>query len=81
MRKLGKDIDVDDKMLSYAIISGLKSHISAYVTQQKATTLDDILKNARIAELTAPVEGFTNDLLVEQLADMRSQLNKKMKLL
>jgi len=76
MRKLGKDIEVDDKMLSYAIINGLKSHISAYVTQQKATTLDDILKNARIAELTAPVEGSTNDLLVEQLADMRSQLNK-----
>ena len=76
MRKLGKDIEVDDKMLSYAIINGLKSHISAYVTQQKATTLDDILKNARIAELTAPVEDSKNDLLVEQLADMRSQLNK-----
>jgi len=75
MRKLGKDIEVDDKMLSYAIINGLKSHISAYVTQQKATTLD-ILKNARIAELTAPAEGSTSDLLVEQLADTRSQLNK-----
>jgi len=81
MRKLAKDIKVDDKMLSYGIINGLKSHISAYVTQQKATTLDDILKNARIAELTAPVEGSTNDLLLGQLADMRSQLNKKMKLL
>ena len=77
MRKLGKDIEVDDKMLSYAIINGLKSHISAYVTQQKATTtLEGILKNARIGELTAPAEGPTSDLLVEQLADMRSQLNK-----
>jgi len=76
MRKLGKDIEVDDKMLSYAIINGLKSHISAYVTQQKAATLDDILKNARIPELAAPVEGSTNDLLVEQLAYMRSQLNR-----
>ena len=75
MRKLGKDIEVDDKMLSYAIINGLKSHISAYVTQQKATTLDNILKNARIVELTVPAEGSTNDL-VEQIADMRSQLNK-----
>jgi len=36
-----------------------------------------MLKNARIAELTAPVDGSTNDLLLEQLADMRSQLNKK----
>jgi len=35
MRKLAKDIKVDDKMLSYGIINGLKSHISAYVTQQK----------------------------------------------
>ena len=28
MRKLAKDIKVDDKMLSYVIISGIKSHIS-----------------------------------------------------
>jgi len=70
MRKLGKDIEVD------AIINGLKSHISAYVIQQKAATLDDILKNARIPELAAPVEGSANDPFVEQLADMRSQLNK-----
>ena len=35
-------------MLSYAIINGLKSHISAYVTQQKANDLGSDARGERI---------------------------------
>jgi len=57
MRKLAKMIAADDKITSYAILDGLKPHISMYVTQQKPETIQQILEAAKIAEITTLATG------------------------
>ena len=55
MRKLGREIregDAGDEMTSYAILNRLKSNIANFVTQKEPTTMDELVKAARLAELT-----------------------------
>jgi len=40
MLKLGRRVQVDEAMLRYAILNGLRPEIAAYVTQQKVTTME-----------------------------------------
>jgi len=52
MRKLGRQIDADDKMIRYAILSGLKANISSFVTQRNPQSMEQLIDAARLAELT-----------------------------
>ena len=63
-------------MLRYAILNGLRPEIAAYVTQQKVTTMEQLLEAARVAALTAPNKGVTNNTILEQLADVRSEVKR-----
>ena len=39
-------------MTIFAILAGLKSNISNYVTQKKPNSIADLVSHARVAELT-----------------------------
>jgi len=69
-------IAADDKSTSYAILNGLKLHISMYVTQQKPETIQQILKAAKIAEITTPATMGVDTSLSEQLADVQLEVRK-----
>jgi len=76
MLKLGRRVEVDEAMLRYAILNGLRPEIAAYVTQQKVTTMEQLLEAARVAELTAPNKGVADNTILEQLADVRSEVKR-----
>jgi len=76
MRKIGKVIGSDEKLLSYAILNGLKSPIAAYVTQQKPQNLDGLLEAARVAELTCPAKQPQDAAIAEQLADVKAEIRR-----
>jgi len=77
MRKIGKVIGADEKLLSYAIRNGLKSPIAAYVTQQKPQNLDGLLEAARVAEFTCPAKQPQDVAISEQLADLKAEIRRK----
>ena len=54
MQKLGKIVGINEEMLNYAILNGLKPHIANFVTQRAPRTIDELMAAARIAELTIP---------------------------
>ena len=68
MRKLGRETDEaqGDNMARYAILNGLKPGIATYVTQQEPTTLDDVIKAARVAEMTCH----------DPMSEMRAEIKK-----
>jgi len=76
MLKLGRRVEVDEAMLRYAVLNGLRPEIAAYVTQQKVTTMEQLSEAARVAELTAPNKGVTDNAILEQLADVRSEVKR-----
>jgi hypothetical protein len=77
MRKLARLIRVDDSNLRYAVINGLKPHISAQVTQAQPESVDKVLDVVRLAELAiskvdpTKVESTVCQQLVEMQAEMR----------
>jgi len=50
MTKLRKLIQADEKMMRYAILNGLRSEITTYVTQQNPTNIDQLLAAVRVAK-------------------------------
>ena len=54
IQKLGKIVGINEEMLNYAILNGLKHHIENFVTQRAPRTIDELMAAARIAELTIP---------------------------
>jgi len=74
MRKLCKDIGSSDDMTIYAILAGLKPNISNYVTQRKPATIDELIKHARVAELTT---GEQNSSQLEELKQEIRRLSSK----
>jgi len=67
MRKLGRLIGAEEKMVTYAILSGLRPNIANYVTRQKPQNLEQLTEAARVAELT---EG------TDQFADVRAEIHR-----
>jgi len=47
-------VGINDEMLNYAILNGLKPHIANFVAQKAPRTIDELMAAARIAELTIP---------------------------
>jgi len=75
MRKLAKEIGADENMTIFAILAGLKSNISNYVTQKKPTTIADVVTHARVAELTTTDQ---NSAQLEELKNEIKQLSSKL---
>ena len=76
MRKLARNIQADEKLTILAILNGLKSSISSYVTQQKPQTLDQLLEAARVAELTMPLRASNDAGLSQQLAQVQEDVKR-----
>ena len=67
MRKLSREVaegQEADNMARYAILSGLKPNLATFVTQKEPTTLEDVVKAARLAELTCqdPIEQVRDEI-------------------
>jgi len=54
MQKLGKVVGINEEMLNYAVLNGLKTHIANFVIQKAPRNTDELLAAARMAELTIP---------------------------
>lgn len=78
MRKLARTLEVDDNILKFALINGLKPVLAAPVIQAKVETIDGILETARLAELsTSRVDTSVSDAIVpQQLADIQTELRR-----
>ena len=79
MRKLANQIEADERLTRYAIQNGLKPHISAYVTQQKCESLDQLIDAARLAEITMPEPQSADNTVLSQSADMRQEMRNEIR--
>jgi len=68
MRKLGSQIGADDRIVIYAVLSGLRPNFASYVTHQRPQTLEQLTEAARVAELTTA----END----QFAEVKTEIRK-----
>jgi len=77
LRTLSKKVDVDDKALLYALLSGLKSPMASYVLGKNPQTFAEAVDAARLAEFSV-VEGASHadQQLCTQLAEMRQDIQK-----
>lgn len=78
VRRHAQLISASDDMVKWVLTCGLKPHISAYVTQQRATTVDEILDAARLAELTAVAATSTmdNTIILDRLAQLQVEIRR-----
>ena len=77
LRTLSKKVDVDDKALLYALLSGLKSPMASYVLGKNPQMFAEAVVAARLAEFSV-VEGASHayQQLCTQLAEMRQDIQK-----
>ena len=75
MRKLGRAIEAEEKMVIYAILNGLKDHLATYTTRQKPETVDALLDAARTAEMTC-METPSGTDLSQQMTEIREEMKK-----
>jgi len=76
LKKLSRIVEAGDKMTIMAIMNGLKPNINLYVMQQKPENLDALLQAPRVAEVTAPSEGPQEGILMQELAEMKTEMRK-----
>lgn len=77
VRRQAQLIGVNDDVVKWVLLCGLKPQISTVVTQQKAGTVDEILDAARLAELTtAPPSTMDNTLILDQIAQLQSEVRR-----
>jgi len=74
IRRLARIVQVDDKVTRYAILNGFLPHIAQHIVSMKPDSLEAVLEAARVAELTNPTKSATEEVLTEQLADVRAEL-------
>jgi len=65
LQKMAKTAGVDDTMLCYSVMRGLRRELCLYMIQSRATTLADVVKAAKVAEVT------TGDQLSPERGQMR----------
>lgn len=75
VRRLALLIGANDDVIRWVLLCGLKPHISAIVAQQKATTVDEILDAARLAELTTQPSS-SDTIILDQLAKLQSEVRR-----
>lgn len=76
LRKLARLIDVDDKILQFALINGLKPYIAAHVTQAKPESIEKTIEAARLAELAMSKVAMSDSAVCQQLADLNAEMRR-----
>ena len=76
VRRLALLIGVNDDVIRWVLLCGLKPHLSAIVAQQKATTIDEILDAARLAELTTTQPSSSDTIIMDQLAKLQLEVRR-----
>ena len=77
VRRHALQIGASDDIVKWILLCGLKPHISAVVTQQKASTVDEIIETARLAELTTtPTPSNDNAVMLEQIAQLQAAVRR-----
>ena len=77
-RKLARLVNVDENVLQFVIVNGLKPYIAAQVTQGKPESIEKILEVARLAEFAmAKIATASSDSAVcQQLADIQAEMRR-----
>jgi len=81
MRNMARIVPIrDEEQLCFAIVKGLRGEIKLHVLQSAATTLEDVIKAARIAEAALVAAGEKQnpeiDRLTKQVGELIDQLKK-----
>ena len=81
LKKKAVLVGMDAKSQVWAALNGLLPPISAYVLEHSPESLDDVLRHARVAEMTRCSIGTPDDRVskqLEQLAQQMTVLNNRM---
>jgi hypothetical protein len=78
LRKLARLIGADDRILTFAVINGLKPYLSAQVLQSNPDSADKILEVARLAELAMPKMALmaSESVICQRLAEMQTDMHR-----
>jgi hypothetical protein len=77
MQKLARRLpNVTGDTLRYVIVRGLLPHVKRYVVQQDAQTIEDVLKAARIAELSTSAADTDLGELVAEVRASRAEVRQ-----
>ena len=74
VRKLARTINASEDMVIYALLSGFRGPIANFVTQNRPETVDKVLENARVAELTTQGSSSAENQLADQLDDIKIEM-------
>jgi len=73
MTHAAKRVDVDDKLLRMAIMSGLKPELRTHVLQSQHSTLEDLTHTARIADAAVTTSNPGLSQVLEELRTSNAQ--------
>ena len=77
LRKKAASVGLDSKIQIFARLNGLLPDIASYVMERNATTLDEILQHARVAEITRhPSAQKSDDRVSGQLDKITEELTR-----
>src|SRR5664279_304232 len=76
LRKGARRVNLNDSMLNFAIITGLRTPIRVHVLQQGVQSLKETLRAARIAETSLSADPITS-LLMESLKSQTQENEKR----
>jgi len=76
LNSLSKKVDVDDKSVLYALVSGLRAPIASYVLGRNPATLAEAVDAARLAEFSSEEVNACDQVLSAQMLEMRKDIQK-----
>jgi len=76
IRSLSKKVAVSDSTLLYAFVSGLRPAIATFGLGRSPETMNAAVNDARISEMANLATTNNTDMVTEQLAQMRNELQK-----
>jgi len=75
MQYLAKQVNVDEQMLRFAVLNGLKPDIKDHVTRSQPTDWRSLVEAAKIGEMCSPAPSETSTMAM-QLSLIQEQLKK-----
>ena len=76
LRRIARLIDVDDNILKFVILNGMKPALSAQVIQAKPESIDKLLEVARLAELVMPRATASHTVVSDQLVEIQAEMRR-----
>ena len=75
LQKIAKSMGVGEDVLKHAFMRGLRPNLRSYVIQSNATTLEGLIKAARVAEVAAAetYQSTTPDPLLSRVLELGEQ--------